>query len=210
MIFRKHQPTAQQRIEMNFDRELNQAKDSRVVQILVFILILGGAVAAFLTFAQPVVRYAHQMTLQSNVRFIRTAVQTGFMTCSGQLEPAKDGSIQYYIAPDAQQDDANGSILRQAIAPHLPKDNGQTLSNFTLQGLLGKTSPSSNSLNPDYVYAISQHNGIFTLELWIDSSSYTKHPTQPDCLWQAVGNPYSDLSFSKGSFMPVHLYTSED
>ncbi|MBU3805615.1 MAG: hypothetical protein H9882_01735 [Candidatus Fournierella pullistercoris] len=202
MIPRDHRLSAQERIELNFDRELNQDKHSRGIQILVFVALLGVAVATFLLFAQPAVEQAKQLALQSNVKFIRMAVETGFVLYTGSLTDPDTGEICYSIAALPEEDDANGARLRKLILPYMPTDTGTTLRNISLDSLLQQVIGGKHQ-NLGYVYAIQQKDGIFTIKLWENETSYLGNPNLPDCLWQSVGDPSRDLSSQSGTYVAL-------
>ena len=62
-------------IERDFDRELNQQKDTRRVEWLAVILVVGALSFVFLLLAQGVVARARQVAFYAGARAARVTVQ---------------------------------------------------------------------------------------------------------------------------------------
>lgn len=196
-----HKPTAQERIELNFDRELNHQKEFRAVELLIRVVIVGMASVIFLFFIQPVVKQAQLITLQSNLRLIRVSVQTAMLSCYDKMEQNEDGSLSYHLALTPDQDDENGAVLRSALTGYLPTDSGMTL-NSDFSGLLEDFEVASQSDSaPTYRFTVTQQDGVFTIQLWQNDRSLRRSPQNPDCNWISSGDPYIDLSGNQGEFI---------
>ena len=82
-------------IEQDFDRELNQQKDTRRVEWLAVILVIGTLSFVFLLLAQGVVARARQVAFYAGARAARVTVQAAAMQVWDQLAPARDGAVNY-------------------------------------------------------------------------------------------------------------------
>lgn len=196
-----HKPTAQERIEINFDRELNHKKEFRAVELLLRVVIVGMASVVFLFFIQPVLNQARLITLQSNLRLIRVSVQTAMLSCYDKMERNEDGSLSYHLALTPDQDDENGAVLRSALTGYLPTDSGMTLNSDFSELLEDFEVASQSDSPPTYRFTVTQQDGVFTIQLWQNDRSLRRSPQNPDCSWISSGDPYTDLSGNQGEFI---------
>lgn len=196
-----HKPTAQERIEINFDRELNHQKEFRAVELLIRVVIVGMASVIFLFFIQPVVNQARLIALQSNLRLIRVSVQTAMLSCYDKMERNEDGSLSYHLALTPDQDDENGAILRAALTKYLPTDSGMTLNSDFSKFLQDFEVASQANSTPTYRFTITQQGGVFTIQLWHNDRSLHHSPQTPDCNWISKGDAGTDLSGNQGDFI---------
>lgn len=196
-----HKPTSQERIELNFDRELNHQKQFRAVELLIRVVIVGMASFVFLLFVQPILKQAQAVTEQSSLRLIRVSVQSAMLSCFDQMSLDKDGSLTYHLALTPDQDDENGAILRSVLTNHLPTSSSFTLSSDFSDLLEDFTIDSQANSSPTYRFTVSQKDGTFTIQLWLNENSLKRSPEKPDCTWISHGDVATDLSGNTGTFM---------
>lgn len=196
-----HKPTSQERIELNFDRELNHQKQFRAVELLIRVVIVGMASFVFLLFVQPILKQAQEVTEQSSLRLIRVSVQSAMLSCFDQMSLEKDGSLTYHLALTPDQDDENGAILRSALTGHLPTNNGLTLGSNFSELLEDFAIDSQSESSPTYRFTVTQQDGTFTIQLWLNENALKRSPQKSDCTWISQGDAATDLSGNTGTFM---------
>ena len=196
----KGQESAQSRIELNFDRELNQQKDTRRVEWLVVLLALGLMAALFAGIAVRYVQTAWAVSYQQSARAARVAVQIAVeLCCTGQAA----GPFDYVLAADPSGDDENGALVRAALGPNMPRVSGAHVSRTDPGAAVSKLADAvqaPDSSLPPLVFTASQQNGVFTLCYWRSESAWLARPDRPDCTWVASGDPSLNLAGAAGAF----------
>ena len=196
----KGQESAQSRIELNFDRELNQQKDTRRVEWLVVLLALGLMAALFAGIAVRYVQTAWAVSYQQGARAARVAVQIAVELCrTGQAA----GPFDYVLAADPSGDDENGALVRAALGPNMPRVSGAHVSRTDPGAAVSKLADAvqaPDSSLPPLVFTASQQNGVFTLCYWRSESAWLARPDRPDCTWVASGDPSLNLAGAAGAF----------
>ena len=196
----KGQESAQSRIELNFDRELNQQKDTRRVEWLVVLLVLGLMAALFAGIAVRYVQTAWAVSYQQSARAARVAVRIAVELCrTGQAA----GPFDYVLAADPSGDDENGALVRAALGPNMPRVSGAHVSRTDPGAAVSKLADAvqaPDSSLPPLVFTASQQNGVFTLCYWRSESAWLAWPDRPDCTWVASGDPSLNLAGAAGAF----------
>ncbi|WP_418665815.1 hypothetical protein [Allofournierella sp.] len=193
--------SAQSRIELNFDRELNQQKSTRRVEWLAVILVVGLMVAVFAAFAVHYVQAAWAVSYRQSARAARVAVQIAVEVCRAQQAPG--AGFDYVLAAEPSGDDANGALLRAALGENMPRVSGAHLGRSdpaSAVSRLAEAVQSPDASLPPLVFTASQQNGVFTLCYWRSQSQWLAHPGRPDCIWTASGEPSLNLAGAQGSF----------
>lgn len=195
----EEQLSTQGRIGLNHDPELNQAKDTRRVEWLTVLLLVGLFTALFAAFALRFVRQAWSTADQTSARVARVAVQVAVDLAN----PAPDAAFDYQLGVQPAEDDENGALVRAALAGSAPTVSGAHYSRRNMAGtadkLLQGLDQPDGSLAP-LVFSASQQNGVFTLCYWRSQSSWLKHPDQPDCTWVSIGPAAQNLAGAAGQF----------
>ncbi len=180
---------AQRRIELFFDRRLNQDKDTRRVEWLTVLVIVGVLVCVGGALMGRTVRTAQKTALMSTVRTARLATELAAAGVWEELQPAPDGAVNYVLGATADEDDANGAVLRRAMAGFGPVLSGQRLGRGKLGDTLAaleETAETGGGGVP-VVFRASQQDGVFRLEYWKTEDAYWKAPSSPDCVFTAQG-----------------------
>ena len=196
----KGQESAQSRIELNFDRELNQQKDTRRVEWLVVLLALGLMAALFAGIAVRYVQTAWAVSYQQSARAARVAVQIAVELCrTGRAA----GPFDYVLAADPSGDDENGALVRAALGPNMPRVSGAHVSRTDPGAAVSKLADAVQAPDaslPPLVFTASQQNGVFTLRYWRSEGAWLARPDRPDCTWVASGDPSLNLAGAAGAF----------
>lgn len=186
-------------IERDFDRELNQQKDTRRVEWLAVILVVGALSFVFLLLAQGVVARARQAAFYAGARAARVTVQAAAMQVWDQLAPARDGAVNYTLAVDPAGDDANGALIRRAIGGAVPGISGAHLKINNLDETLDALAEGADTA-AHMVLAARQQDGVFTLDYWESEQSYWQHPDKPDCTYTASGGKDANNAGRQGAY----------
>ena len=196
----KGQESAQSRIELNFDRELNQQKDTRRVEWLVVLLALGLMAALFTGIAVRYVQTAWAVSYQQSARAARVAVQIAVELCRTSQAA---GPFDYVLAADPSGDDENGALVRAALGPNMPRVSGAHVSRTDPGAAVSKLADAVQAPDaslPPLVFTASQQNGVFTLCYWRSEGAWLARPDRPDCTWVASGDPSLNLAGAAGAF----------
>lgn len=190
--------SAQSRIEQNFDRELNQQKDTRRVEWLSVLCVLAVCVALFGYIAVQYVRQAWAVSYQQSARAARVAVQIAAELCRQE----QGGAFDYVLGVTPSEDDENGALLRAALGSSMPRVSGARLGGgfSAAAGALAESAQAPDQSLPPLVFSASQQNGSFTLRYWHSEGAWLAHPDRPDCTWAASGDPALNLAGAQGSF----------
>lgn len=180
---------AQRRIALFFDRRLNQEKDSRRVEWLTVLLIVGLLACVGGAHMTRTVRQAQKTALMSAVRTARLATQLAAAQVWAQLRPAPDGAVNYVLGAAPAEDDANGAAIRAAMAGFGPVLSGQKLGRGALDGTLAtlEETAEAGAGGVPAVFRASQQDGVFRLEYWKTEDAYWKAPDAPDSVFTARG-----------------------
>lgn len=193
---------AQRRIELAFDRRLNQEKDARRVEWLTVLVIVGLLVCVGGLYMGRTVRQAQKTALMSAVSTARLATQLAAGQVWDQLKPGPEGAVDYVLGAAPAGDDENGARIRAAMAGFGPALSGETLGRGDLAAALEAAADKAvakESAAP-VVFRASQQGGVFRLEYWRTEAAYWKAPDAPDCVFTAVGDPAQNNAGQAGEF----------